>query len=376
MLNLLDYDLNGLTAYFVAEGEKPFRAKQVFKWIHQRGVADFSEMTDLSKALREHLSLSCEVRAPEIVKEQCSIDGTRKWLMQLGSGNNIETVFIPEKNRGTLCVSSQVGCALNCTFCSTATQGFNRNLTVAEVIGQVWQASRRLRMLPESDIHKNIITNVVMMGMGEPLLNFDALVTALSIMRDDLAYALPRRRVTVSTSGIVPKIDELSVTADVSLALSLHAPNDELRSQLVPINKKYPIATLMDACRRFVNDKPGRHVTIEYVMLKGINDKREHAKQLVKLLEGIPCKVNLIPFNPFSGAGYERSLVEDMDAFVAILKRAGYITTLRKTRGDDIDAACGQLVGKIIDRTSRNARFVAKTSSREGSAWLEKVVNL
>lgn len=379
MLNLLDLDLNGLIAFFVEQGEKSFRAKQVFQWIHQRGVDNFSEMTDLGKSLRERLFALCEVRAPEIVKEQCSTDGTRKWLMRLAGGNNIETVFIPEKNRGTLCVSSQVGCALNCTFCSTATQGFNRNLTVAEIIGQVWQASRRLRALGESDLHKNVITNVVMMGMGEPLLNFDAVVTALSIMRNDLAYALPRRRVTLSTSGVAPKIYELSVVADVSLALSLHAPNDELRTQLVPINKKYPIASLMDACRRFVTDKPGRHVTIEYVMLKGINDKREQAKQLVKLLQGISCKVNLIPFNPFPGANYERSLVEDMDAFLVILKKAGYMTTLRKTRGDDINAACGQLVGQIIDRTRRNARFIANVVQRqvkEDSSWLEKVVGI
>ena len=358
--NLLDLDLQALSEYFVRQGEKSFRAKQVFQWIHQRGVDNFSEMTDLGKVLRERLSVDCELRAPEIVKEQCSTDGTRKWLMQLDSGNNIETVFIPEKNRGTLCVSSQVGCALNCTFCSTATQGFNRNLTIAEIIGQVWQASRRLRTLPATEVHKNVITNVVMMGMGEPLLNFEAVVRALSIMRDDLAYALPRRRVTLSTSGVVPMIDRLSVSADVSLAISLHAPNDELRNELVPLNKKYSITTLIESCRRFVLDKPGRHVTIEYVMLKGVNDKPQQAKQLVKLLQGLPCKVNLIPFNPFLGADYERSLFEDMQVFVAILKKGGYITTLRKTRGDDIDAACGQLVGKITDKTRRNARFLTK----------------
>jgi 23S rRNA (adenine2503-C2)-methyltransferase len=370
--NLLDFDVASLSEYFVEQGEKSFRAKQVFQWIHQRGIDNFSEMTDLGKVLREQLSETCVLSAPEIVKEQCSTDGTRKWLMRLDSGNNIETVFIPEKNRGTLCVSSQVGCALNCTFCSTATQGFNRNLTVAEIIGQVWQASRRLRALGPNEIHKNVITNVVMMGMGEPLLNFDAVVTALSIMRNDLAYALPQRRVTLSTSGVVPMIDRLSGAADVSLAVSLHAPNDELRSQLVPLNKKYPIAILMEACKRFVSDKPSRHVTIEYVMLKGINDKREHAKQLVKLLQGLSCKVNLIPFNPFSGADYERSLVEDMDAFAAILKKAGYITTLRKTRGDDIDAACGQLVGQITDRTRRNARFVAKTIETQVKQFKEE----
>jgi len=366
VVNLLDLNLQGLTQFFVNLGEKPFRAQQVFKWLHQRGCDDFSKMTDLSKALRERLPDLCEIRAPEVVKEQCSEDGTRKWLIRLDSGNHIETVFIPEKDRGTLCVSSQVGCALNCTFCSTATQGFNRNLTVSEIIGQVWQASRRLRTNPEDALADPAsITNVVMMGMGEPLLNFEPVMTALSIMRDELAYALPRRRVTLSTSGVVPNIDRLSVEADVSLAVSLHAPNDELRNSLVPLNKKYPISVLMSACRRFALDKPNRHITMEYVMLQGINDKPLHAKQLVKILEGVPCKVNMIPFNPFPGTEYTRSTPEDIEAFRLILMKAGLITTVRRTRGGDIDAACGQLVGRIVDRTQRNARHLAKTVSRK-----------
>ena len=400
-INLLDLDLKSLAQFFVSIGEKPFRAQQIFKWIHQRGVTDFALMTDLSKALRERLPNLCEIKAPEIVKEQCSVDGTRKWLLRLDSGNHIETVFIPEKGRGTLCVSSQVGCALNCTFCSTATQGFNRNLTVSEIIGQVWQAVMRLRALGKDaeriqsanseslNIHfENInsannesvnnpfsnqtektqserpaVTNVVMMGMGEPLLNFEAVNSAMAIMRDELAYALPRRRVTLSTSGIVPNIDRLSKEADVSLAVSLHAPNDLLRNTLVPINKKYPISVLMEACRGFANDKRGRHITMEYVMLRGVNDKTEHARQLVKILQGVPCKVNLIPFNPFPGASYQRSLKEDIHAFRDIVVKSGFITTVRRTRGDDIDAACGQLVGQITDRTKRNARFIAKTTN-------------
>jgi 23S rRNA (adenine2503-C2)-methyltransferase len=359
-INLLDLDEKGLISLFNDLGEKSFRAEQVIKWIHQRGIDDVDAMTDLKKALRIHLKENCVIHAPKIVKEQSSKDGTYKWLLQLDSGNNIETVFIPEKTRGTLCVSSQVGCALNCTFCSTATQGFNRNLSLFEIIGQVWQASRRLRSLHGEDNSTFKITNVVMMGMGEPLLNYETVIKALSLMRDDKAYALPRRRVTLSTSGVVPYIERLSVEADVSLAVSLHAPNDELRSILVPINKKYPISVLMAACHRFVADKPSRHVVIEYVMLKGVNDHKEQAKQLIQVLQGLACKINLIPFNPYPGAIYQRSTSEAMEAFGAQLMRAGFITTVRKTRGDDIDAACGQLVGKIIDRTKRNARFLAK----------------
>lgn len=359
-LNLLDLDKAEMTHFFVSLGEKPFRAQQVFKWLHQRGVNDFLQMSDLSQTLRNRLSEVCAVRSPLAVKEQVAHDGVVKWLMRVRGGSYIETVFIPENDRGTLCVSSQVGCALNCSFCSTATQGFNRNLTVSEIIGQVWFAARALKPLSHDSGRKMAITNVVMMGMGEPLLNYEAVVKALRIMRDDIAYALPRRRVTLSTSGVVPNIERLSVEADVSLAVSLHAPNDELRDVLVPINKKYPLSTLLDACKRYVADKRGRHITMEYVMLRGVNDSKLHAEQLSKLLQGVECKVNLIPFNPFSGSQYETSTVEDINAFRAILVKAGYVTTVRKTRGEDIDAACGQLVGKIIDKTRRNARFLKK----------------
>lgn len=369
-INLLNCDLPALVEFFVSIGEKSFRAQQVFKWIHQRGIEDFSLMTDLSKPLRERLPELCEIKAPSIAEEHCSVDGTRKWLIRLEGGNFVETVFIPERTRGTLCVSSQIGCALNCSFCSTATQGFNRNLTTAEIIGQVWLATKRLRSVAAQMEQENpnqpspMVTNVVMMGMGEPLLNYDAVVPALAIMRDEKAYALPRRRVTLSTSGLIPYIDRLSEECDVSLALSLHAPNNELRNELVPINKKYPIAELMEACRRFVAYKPNRHITMEYVMLKGVNDKPEHAKQLVKILQGITCKVNLIPFNPFPGAPYLRSLDEDINKFKMIIAKAGYITTVRRTRGGDIDAACGQLVGRVQDKTKRNARFLAAVASR------------
>ena len=365
-INLLDLDEKGLVAFFNDLGEKSFRAQQVIKWIHQRGIDDIDAMTDLNKALRLQLKERCIIQAPKIVKEQSSEDGTHKWLLQLDSGNHIETVFIPEKTRGTLCISSQVGCALNCTFCSTATQGFNRNLTLSEIIGQIWQASRRLRALKGDNLTFKI-TNVVMMGMGEPLLNYETVIKALSIMRDDKAYALPRQRVTLSTSGVVPYIERLSVEADVSLAISLHEPNDELRNRLVPLNKKYPISVLMAACRRFIADKPTRHVVMEYVMLKDVNDQKEHAKQLVQLLQGLACKINLIPFNPYPGALYQRSTPETIKAFSAQLMRAGFITTVRKTRGDDIDAACGQLVGKIIDRTKRNARFLKKRETHLSS---------
>ncbi len=367
-INLLDLEIGQMAEFFVGLGEKPFRAQQVFKWLHQRGADTFAQMTDLSKALRERLPALCEIRAPEITKEQASADGTRKWLIKLDSGNHIETVFIPENGRGTLCVSSQVGCALNCTFCSTATQGFNRNLTVSEIIGQVWLAAKRLREIESQESQPYAITNVVMMGMGEPLLNYEPVIKALSIMRDERAYALPRRRVTLSTSGIVPNMYKLSLEADVSLAVSLHAPNDALRDVLVPINKKYPIALLLNACRRFAEDKRGRHITMEYVMLRGVNDKIEHAKQLAKILQGIPCKVNLIPFNPFAGADYQRSHTSDIENFRNLLVKAGYITIVRKTRGDDIDAACGQLVGQIIDKTRRNARFLSKTNLAQDPA--------
>jgi 23S rRNA (adenine2503-C2)-methyltransferase len=342
-VNLLNLNQQGLVDFFTQLGEKSFRAVQVLKWIHQRSITDFAQMTDLSKTLREHLPNVCEIKNPEIVKEQCSNDGTRKWLLRLEGGNQIETVFIPEKGRGT--------------FCSTATQGFSRNLAVSEIIGQVWLAKQRLMGTPA------VITNVVMMGMGEPLLNYEAVITAMDIMRDMNAYALPRRRVTLSTSGVVPNIDRLSVDADVSLAVSLHAPNDELRNVLVPINKKYPLSELMQACKRFVEHDKRRHVTMEYVMLDGINDKPEHAKQLLKVLNGVACKVNLIPFNPFPGNRYQRSKPEAIDAFQHYLSHKGQlITTVRRPRGEDIDAACGQLVGKVMDRTKRQERFLAKTA--------------
>jgi len=364
-INLMDFDVEGLAQFLSTLGEKPYRALQILKWIHKRRVDNFAEMSDLSKKLRDQLSELCEIKPPSITNEQCSEDGTRKWLMKVDSKNYIETVFIPEPDRGTLCISSQVGCALNCSFCSTATQGFNRNLTVSEIIGQVWQAARRLSALKsEGEDTSHTITNVVMMGMGEPLLNFEAVKIAMAIMRDDNAYALPRRRVTLSTSGLVPMIERLNLECDVALAVSLHAPNNELRNVLVPINKKYPIALLMEACRRYARQDKRRKITMEYVMLKEVNDKPEHARQLANILQGIPCKVNLIPFNPFGGAKYERSTKDTIFTFRSILIRAGFITTVRKTRGDDIDAACGQLVGKVLDKTKRNARYL-ETLGRE-----------
>lgn len=354
--NLLDLDESGLKDFFVQMDEKPFRARQVLKWIHKFGVVDFDAMTDLSKALRNRLKEVAKVEPPEVHQEVVSKDGTRKWLMRVAGGSLIETVYIPEETRGTLCVSSQVGCALNCTFCSTATQGFNRNLTTAEIIGQVWLAQKRLKSLSLS------ITNVVMMGMGEPLLNYDNVVKAMSLMRHDEGYMLPRRRVTLSTSGVVPNIERLAKDSDVSLALSLHAPNDELRNQLVPINKKYPLELLLKTCQEYVAPRPRARVTMEYVMLRGVNDSIEHAKQLAKILKTVPCKINLIPFNPFPGADYERSASPDILAFRNFLVNAGYVVTIRKTRGSDIAAACGQLVGKVLDRTKRQEKFLLKVS--------------
>ncbi|MDB6096448.1 MAG: bifunctional tRNA ((37)-C2)-methyltransferase TrmG/ribosomal large subunit [Francisellaceae bacterium] len=353
-INLLDFDFSGLKDFFLNLNEKPFRAMQIFKWIYQEGVSDFDQMTNLSKSLRSYLKEHTEIVTPTIKREQISEDGTRKWLLELKGGNYIETVFIPEAKRGTLCVSSQVGCALNCTFCSTATQGFNRNLSTSEIIGQVLLAVNRLK---ENTDNKELITNVVMMGMGEPLLNFEALKPALSIMREDIAFGFAKRRVTVSTSGLVPNIERLSNECEVALAISLHAPNDELRNQLVPINKKYPLETLIAACKAYAKKDDRIRITMEYVMLKGVNDSLQHAKQLTHLLSSVPCKINLIPFNPFKGANYECSEPETIYQFREILIKAGFITTTRKTRGADIDAACGQLVGKIQDRTRRQERF-------------------
>lgn len=347
--NLLDFDRDGMQVFFQELGEKRYRAQQVLKWIHQIGIRDIEMMTNLSKSLRDKLKSIAQIDLPEIVSEQNSEDGTRKWLLRLEEGNCIETVFIPEKNRGTLCVSSQVGCALNCSFCSTARQGFSRNLTVAEIIGQVCLAVRRLS--EKSLRHDHTVSNIVMMGMGEPLLNFDNVVKAMNLMMDDLAYGLSKRRVTLSTSGIVPALRRLSEVSEVALAVSLHAPNDELRDRLVPINKKYPLSELLEVCRNYFKEDSRRRITMEYVMLEGINDQPEHARQLIKILEGIPVKVNLIPFNPFSNTIYRRSSFSVIEHFKGILIRAGLNAITRKTRGEDIDAACGQLVGRVQDRS-------------------------
>ena len=353
--NLLGLDRAGLEAFFESIGEKKFRATQVMKWIHQLGVVDFQEMNNLSKALRNQLAESSCIQNLEVSQDMISEDGTRKWLLKLPDGNHIETVFIPEDDRGTLCVSSQVGCALDCSFCSTGRQGFNRNLSTAEIISQVWLATQ---LLDEEKKPGRKVTNVVMMGMGEPLLNFNNVVDAVRIMMDDFAYGLSKRRVTVSTAGVVPAMDRLGDTLDMRLAVSLHATNDELRNELVPVNKKYPLKELMAACRRFIDKQNSRsRITFEYVMLDGINDKPEHARELIKLLKGIPTLMNLIPFNPFEGSGYRTSSNNAVDRFRKILHDSGMTTVVRKTRGEDIDAACGQLAGKIEDKSRRHRRF-------------------
>ena len=374
--NLLDFDLAGLTAWFGELGEKPFRARQVFHWIHQAGVTDFAQMTDIAKSLREKLQNEAVVRAPAVNFAHVSADGTRKWLFDVGpdSGaagdgawrNGIETVFIPEDDRGTLCVSSQVGCALECTFCSTGRQGFNRNLTVAEIVGQLWVAQHGLKREPNratGETAERPVSNVVMMGMGEPLANFENVVTALGVMLDDHAYGLSRRRVTVSTSGLVPAMDRLAERCPVALAVSLHAPNDALRDRIVPINRKYPLAELMAACRRYLVHAPRDFITFEYVMLAGVNDQPGHARELIALTRDVPCKFNLIPFNPFPDSGYEKPRSEAMRVFREILQDAGHVVTTRKTRGDDIDAACGQLAGRVADRSGR----VMKRAHREAA---------
>ncbi|MFT4057965.1 MAG: 23S rRNA (adenine(2503)-C(2))-methyltransferase RlmN [Legionella sp.] len=354
-VNLLNYNYQQMRDLLSSWGEQPYRAQQIMQWIHQVGLSDFTQMTNLGKALREKLSQRSFIELPEIVTCQKSSDGTHKWLLKLECGNCIETVFIPEANRGTLCVSSQVGCALNCSFCSTAKQGFNRNLSTAEIIGQVWVAVRELST--NNGTHDKHLTNVVMMGMGEPLLNFDNVVSAMNIMMDDFAYGLSKRRVTLSTSGVLPDLERLKEVSPVALAVSLHAPNDKLRNELVPINKKYPLVQLMALCKKYFKDEPRRKVTFEYVMLKGINDQPEHANQLIKLLHDVPAKVNLIPFNPFPMTQYQRSSQEAIDAFRNKLMAHGINTITRKTRGDDIDAACGQLAGEVQDRTSRSQRW-------------------
>ncbi|MBA2648486.1 MAG: 23S rRNA (adenine(2503)-C(2))-methyltransferase RlmN [Legionella sp.] len=354
-VNLLDYNYPKMRELLSQWGEKPFRAQQILQWIHQTGLIDFTQMTNLGKPLREKLSRLSEVALPEIVSCQKSKDGTHKWLLKLNCGNCIETVYIPERNRGTLCVSSQVGCGLNCSFCSTAKQGFNRNLSTGEIIGQVWVAVRELSLT--QGCHDRKVTNVVMMGMGEPLLNFENVVTAMSLMMDDFAYGLSKRRVTLSTSGVLPELERLKVESPVALAVSLHAPTDALRNVLVPINKKYPLSQLMALCKKYFQDEPRRKVTFEYVMLKGINDQPEHAEQLVELLQDVPCKVNLIPFNPFPMTEYERSSWDTIESFRTYLDKHKINAITRKTRGDDIDAACGQLAGEVLDRTSRSQRW-------------------
>jgi 23S rRNA (adenine2503-C2)-methyltransferase len=359
-VNLLDFDAERLAGFFTEIGEKPFRARQVMRWIHQFGQAEFENMSNLSKDLRTKLTSHALVQAPSVMGDSTATDGTRKWLLSVGAANGIETVFIPETGRGTLCVSSQVGCALECAFCSTGRQGFNRNLTVAEIIGQLWWANRALGATPRGE---RVISNVVMMGMGEPLANFDNVVSAMKIMLDDYGYGLSRRRVTLSTSGMVPAIDRLAEQLPVALAVSLHAPDDELRDRLVPINRKYPLKELMAACKRYIRVAPRDFVTFEYVMLDGVNDSVEQAKQLVVLVKGVSCKFNLIPFNPFPDSGFERSSPERIGAFRNVLMRAGLVTTTRKTRGDDIDGACGQLAGQVQDRTRRKARRTMAASA-------------
>ncbi|NBX84911.1 MAG: 23S rRNA (adenine(2503)-C(2))-methyltransferase RlmN [Gammaproteobacteria bacterium] len=353
--NLLNFNLEDMVGFVKSLGQPAYRAQQLLQWIHQFGYTDFEQMSNLSKAFRQQLAEKAKIELPQIVVRQHAKDGTRKWLLQLECGNSIETVFIPESNRGTLCISSQVGCGLNCSFCSTAKQGFNRDLTTSEIISQIWLACRELGESPNPQ--NRVITNVVMMGMGEPLLNFDAVVKALDIMLDDYAYGLSKRRVTLSTSGLVPQMEQLKQRSSVALAVSLHAPNDELRNVLVPVNKKYPLEQLMKTCRHYFENEPRRKITFEYVMLRDVNDSLEHAKQLYRLLKNVPAKMNLIPFNPFPHAPYQCSCPETIDAFQAYLMEKGIHTTVRKTRGDDIDAACGQLAGDFMDKTTRSMRW-------------------
>jgi len=353
--NLMGMPHQDLAEYFSVVGEKPFRATQIMKWAHQQGVTDYEQMTNLSKSLREWLSENSRMQMPEMISEEISTDGTRKWLLRIDDKNAVETVYIPESDRATLCVSSQIGCVLDCTFCATARQGFAGNLSSAQIIAQLWFAEHRLR---EQLNKSRVVSNVVFMGMGEPLANFENVVKAIQIMMDDNAYGLGKRKVTVSTSGLIPKIDKLRETLDVSLAVSLHAPNDEVRNQLVPLNRRYPISELIDACHRFLADKNRKHsITFEYVMLDKVNDQPEHAKQLVKLIKRLPSKVNLIPFNDFPGSGYQRSSDSAIETFKDILQYAGITTIVRRPRGEDIAAACGQLAGNIQDQAKRKRHY-------------------
>jgi 23S rRNA (adenine2503-C2)-methyltransferase len=370
--NLLDFDLDGLAAFCERLGERRFRAVQLFRWIHQKGVSRFEDMTDLARSLRSKLPGVCEVRGLTVLTQQESADGTIKWLFDVGDGNAVESVFIPEDDRGTLCVSSQAGCAVGCRFCSTGHQGFSRNLTTGEIVAQLWFAEHFLRQ--RLGVQERVISNVVMMGMGEPLQNYHALVPALKVMLDDHGYGLSRRRVTVSTSGVVPMMDRLSKDCPVALAVSLHAPNDALRDDLVPLNRKYPMAELLDACLHYLPAAPRDFITFEYCMLAGVNDQTEHADQLIHLLrnhggQGVPSKVNLIPFNPFPGSGLHCSGRDTVKAFAERLNAAGIITTVRKTRGDDIDAACGQLAGDVQDRTRVSQRMARLRQGEQVITW-------
>ena len=353
--NILNFDAQQLTDWFAEMGEKPFRARQVLRWVYKEGVADFDAMTDLAGSLRNKLKERACVQTPEVMREELSSDGTRKWLLNVGTGNAIEAVFIPEADRGTLCISSQAGCALDCSFCSTGKQGFNRNLSVAEIIGQLWWANHQIGKQADGNWP---VSNVVMMGMGEPLLNFDNTVSALRLMLDDHTYGLSRRRVTLSTSGVVPAMDRLRDACPVALAVSLHAPDDALRDVLVPINKKYPLQVLMAACQRYLERAPRDFVTFEYVMLEGVNDSVQQAQQLIALVREVPCKLNLIPFNPFPQTHYRRSSPDAIRRFSDVLRQADIVTTTRKTRGDDIAAACGQLAGQVQDKTKRTHRMM------------------
>jgi len=360
-VNLLGLSRSKLTDFLASIGEKPFRAKQLMQWIHQYGVTDFDQMTNVSKDLRNRLKTVCKIEAPEIIYQDVSEDGTRKWVMRMPGGSSIETVLIPESDRATLCISSQIGCALDCSFCSTGKQGFNRNLSAAEIVGQLWNAIQSFRDA-DGNFQQNRerpVTNVVMMGMGEPLLNFDNVMDSVNLMMDDFAYSISKRRLTISTAGVVPAIDRMGEFTDASIAISLHAPNDELRDELVPVNRKYPLEMLLASVRGYLSrlaDK--RKATIEYTLLAGVNDRKEHALQLIELLKDLPCKINLIPFNPFPGSGYKRPSSMEVRKFQEWLMTAGYITTVRTTRGDDIDAACGQLVGQVEDRTRRSERYI------------------
>ena len=360
-VNLLDFDVDGMVDWFATQGEKPFRARQVLRWLHHFGVTEFDQMTDVAKSLRARLADTACVQPPVPVRDSVSSDGTRKWLLDVGQGNAVETVYIPETNRGTLCVSSLAGCALDCSFCSTGKQGFNRNLSAAEIIGQLWLANRLLGATADGE---RVVSNVVMMGMGEPLANLDNVLVALRLMLDDHAYGLSRRRVTVSTSGIVPAMDRLREACPVALAVSLHAPNDALRDVLVPINQKYPLKELFAACKRYLSAAPRDFVTFEYVMLDGVNDQDTHARELVAIARDVPCKYNLIPFNPFPNSPYRRTPAERIRRFAGILQDAGIVATTRKTRGDDVDAACGQLAGQVKDKTRRTQTIQIKGAPR------------